>query len=330
MSMPAVLVTGASGLIGTNLVEHLLALGCRVIGLAKAFPLKSFGLGPFGHANFVAVLGDVRDRALLEQVFVEYQPTHAVHLAAQAIVGDALSATALTFDTNVRGTWCVLEAARQYGRLKGIVVASSDKAYGEHAVLPYREDFLLRPTHPYDISKKLTEDLALSYFHAHDLPVAITRCGNVFGPYDFQVSRIVPGTILSCLEAKPVILRSSGKNERCYLHAHDVVRAYFSIMMEASGVAAGQVFNVGNERAVSALDIVEVICQKMCSTPPRIVIQNAAENELSRQSLDCRKIHQLLDWKERLTLEEGLDQTISWYTEFCDGKPRSLPWMDAR
>lgn len=329
MSLPVVLVTGSSGLIGTSVVEHLLTQGCRVVGLAKSFPLRNFGISQFSDGRYVSVGGDITDGELLASIFRQHKPTHLIHLAAQAIVGNASRSAESTFDTNIRGTWRLLEAARHYGQLQGVVVASSDKAYGEHTVLPYREDYELKAIYPYDISKKITEDLALSYFHAYGLPIAITRCGNVFGPFDLNPSRIVPGTIRSCLRHEPVVLRSSGHDQRCYVHAADVARAYYSVMMALPGIAAGEVFNIGNDRPVSVIDMARSICRKMNCSAQDIVIENSARNEIASQTLDCTRIKALLGWEEEFSLDDALDETIAWYRSVHQQFPNALPWKDA-
>lgn len=328
MSLPVVFVTGASGLIGSSVVEHLLAQGCRVVGLAKEFPLGKVGLKQFSDPAYIPVIGDICDRGLLEEILMQHRPTHVIHLAAQAIVGTASRATEATFETNIRGSWCLLEAARQYGGLQGIVIASSDKAYGESTVLPYREDLALNAVYPYDLSKKITEEIAMSYFHTHGMPVAITRCGNVFGPHDLNLSRIVPGAIMSCLKNEPVVLRSSGLNQRCYVYARDVARAYFSIMMASSGVAAGQAFNIGNDRPVSVIDMATTITRKMQKGNLDVVVEDRAKHEISSQTLDCSKIKALLCWEEEYTLDDALDETIAWYESVFEKYPLTLPWSD--
>lgn len=328
MNSPVVLVTGASGLIGSHVVDHLLAQGCRVVGLATGYPLRAVGLRQFASAGYIPVTGDICDRTLLDQLLRQHQPSHVIHLAAQALVGNANRAAEATFETNIRGTWRLLEAVRQYGQLRGMVVASSDKAYGQHPVLPYREDFELRAVFPYDLSKKITEELALGYFHTYGLPVAITRCGNVFGPFDLNPSRIVPGTIRSCLRHEPVVLRSSGHDQRCYVHAADVARAYHAVMMALPGVAAGEAFNIGNDRPVSVIDMARSICRKMHRDVQDIVIENSARNEIASQTLDCTRIKALLGWEEELSLDDALEETIAWYRSVHQQFPNALPWKD--
>lgn len=311
MTPQTVLVTGASGLVGSGVVAYLLEQGFCVVGLSKHYPRPA--AVPAGTPAYVPVAGDVRDGALLARLFADYRPAYVIHLAAQALVGDAARALAETFDTNVRGTWCVLEAASQSAGLRGIVVASSDKAYGEHATLPYREDFPLNALHPYDLSKRMTEDVALAYARVQGLPVAITRCGNVFGPGDLHESRLVPGAILAFLRGRRLVLRSDGSSERCYVYVRDVARAYHALMLAAGGVAAGEVFNVGNDRPVSTLDMATRIAARMGRGRGDIVVEGSASGEIARQCLDCTKIRRLLGWEESVDLDSALDLTIDWY-----------------
>ncbi|MBA3981363.1 MAG: sugar dehydratase [Alcanivorax sp.] len=310
-----VLVTGASGLIGHHLVMHLLDQGFTVIGLARSYPLASLSPAPsyYDHPDFVPVPGDIRDSAILNALFARYRPTHLVHLAAQPIVGTALSSAEDTFDINIRGTWCVLEAARDYGALSSVVVASSDKAYGAHEELPYREDHALRACYPYDVSKKITEELALSYFHSYGLPVTITRCGNVFGAGDLNMSRIIPGTILSCLRGEDIIVRSTGEHQRCYVYGEDVAEAYRAILDADAHEVAGQAFNIGNADAVSVLDLVAMIRDVMGADEVGVIVQGQAPGEIVHQSLDCEKIQRTLGWSARTPLRRALEQTVAWY-----------------
>ena len=302
-----VLVTGGSGLIGTHLRKLLLAQGATVISLARSHPVQS----PGG----LEVEGDIRDPALLEEIFARHAPTHLVHLAAQPIIGNALADAESTFDINIRGTWLVLEAARKYGKLECIIIASSDKAYGQHSVQPYREDFELKAQYPYDVSKQASEQLALSYYHTHGLPICITRCGNAFGAYDLNLSRIVPGTIVSCLKNKDIIIRSSGQLQRCYVYAADIADAYLRLLTAPRDKVSGKAFNIGNPDAVSVLDMVEHIQAAIPESTSKVVIQNKAFGEIEQQSLDCSKIASTLGWQSKTTLQEALRETIDWYRE---------------
>lgn len=302
-----ILVTGGSGLIGTHLRKRLLAQGTTVISLARSYPFEPLG--------DIQVEGDIRDPALLEEIFASYKPTQMVHLAAQPIVSNALTDAESTFDINIRGTWLVLEAARKYGKLRSIIIASSDKAYGQHSIQPYREDFELKAQYPYDISKQAGEQLALSYYHTHGLPIVITRCGNAFGEYDLNLSRIVPGTIVSCLKNEDIIIRSSGQLRRCYVYAADIADAYLRLLTAPKGKVSGEAFNIGNPDAVSVIDMVNFIQNTIPDSQSKIVIQNNVFGEIEQQSLDCRKIADLLGWRPTTPLQKALRDTINWYRE---------------
>jgi CDP-glucose 4,6-dehydratase len=313
MKNQRVLITGGSGLIGTHLAKRLLAEDATVISLARSYPLRALGIAPEYIGLHIQIEGDIRDQALLEEVFNDHKPTHLVHLAAQPIVGSALEDAEPTFDINIRGTWLLMESARKYGKLKSIVVASSDKAYGQHKTLPYREDFELKARFPYDISKQATEQLAMSYHHTHGMPVCITRCGNTFGAYDLNFSRIVPGTILSCLKNEDIIIRSSGQLRRCYIYAGDVADGYLKLLTAPQESVAGEAFNLGNSTAISVLDMVKNIQKTIPESQSRLVIQNQGFGEIEHQSLDCSKIANTLAWQALTPLQNALTATVGWY-----------------
>lgn len=307
MRSATVFITGGSGLIGSHLCRLLLRQGARVVSLARKHPFQEALNG------CVKIDGDIRDRSTLESIFSRYQPSHMVHLAAQPIVGNALSDADSTFDINIKGTWLLLEAARKYNKLRSIVVASSDKAYGQHGEQPYREDFVLNARFPYDISKKATEELSLSYYHTYNLPISITRCGNTFGAYDLNFSRIVPGTIRSCLNDENIIIRSSGELRRCYVYAEDVADAYLKLLIADQDKVIGEAFNIGNSTAISVLEMVKKIKDLIPESRSSLIIENKNFGEIEHQSLDCNKISSLLDWKPSTTLEKALKETINWY-----------------
>lgn len=325
MSGPVVLVTGASGLIGSNMVDGLLAHGYSVVGLARRFPLAEAGLAQFAHPAYTPVSGDVGDSGLLDALLARHRPRYLVHLAGQAIIGLASRSAQSTFEVNVRGAWCVLEAARRYGGLDAILVASSERAYGEQEVLPFREELELRALNPYDVSKRIIEEIAASYFHISGLPITVTRCANVFGPCDLNLSRIVPGTILSCLRGEDVMLRSRGLHQRCYVYVRDVVDACLALMTAPAAVTAGQAFNIGNDRPLSALDMASRICRVMGRDTAGIRIGDDHEPGMPVRALDCRKIRTALGWGERYSLDAALEETVAWYTAVSRRYPAVLP-----
>jgi len=309
-----IFITGGSGLIGTHLRKLLLAQGATVISLARSYHFEPLG--------DIQIEGDIRDPALLEEIFARYRPSHLVHLAAQPIVGDALDDAGTTFDINIRGTWLLLEAAYKYEKLLSIIIASSDKAYGQHRVQPYREDFKLNAQYPYDISKQAAEQLALSYYHTHGMPVCITRCGNTFGAYDLNFSRIIPGTIISCLNDEDIIIRSSGQPRRCYVYAEDVADAYLRLLKAPQEQVIGQAFNIGNSEAISVLDMVKRIQHAIPGSRSKLVIQDHAFGEIEHQSLDCTKIASAVDWRPVTPPNKALRETISWYEDNLSSLPK--------
>jgi CDP-glucose 4,6-dehydratase len=319
-----VLVTGASGLIGSHLVDALLIGGKRVIGLSRSYPLQILGLKQFSDDRYIPVVGDVCDANQLKNLLSQYRPHRIVHLAAQAIVGNATKETEATFETNITGTWRLLEALRHYGDAQRIVIASSDKAYGSGSHLPYSEATPLKAVYPYDVSKMAAESLAMSYFHTYGLPITITRCGNTYGPYDLNASRIVPGAIRACLRSEPVVLRSDGKSERCYIYVKDVVNAYCLLLEAKSEVVVGQAFNVGNSVPVSVLHLVDAIYRVAGRPKLAPIIQANAQHEIDKQTLRCSKLQTLLAWKEEFDLVSGLRETLEWYSNFNE----LLPWQE--
>ena len=310
------LVTGATGLVGGALVRRLIAAGADVVCLVRDWVPQS-ELVRKGFLEQVKVArGDVRDQETLERVLGEFEVDTVVHLAAQTVVGIANRNPASTFDSNIRGTWALLEAARRSPRVRHIVLASSDKAYGEHETLPYGEDAPLQGRHPYDVSKSCSDLIGQAYAATYETPVAITRCGNFYGPGDLNWNRIVPGTIRSVLRGQRPIIRSDGQYIRDYFHVEDGAAAY---MLLAEKLAAdpslrGQAFNFSNEIQVTVLDLVRKILALMDSTLEP-VIENTATGEIRRQYLSAEKARRQLGWKPLFTLDEGLASTIEWYRE---------------
>jgi len=263
------------------------------------------------------VRGDVRDQALLERTIGEYEIDTIIHLAAQTIVGIANRNPVSTFESNIAGTWSLLEASRRSPAVKQIVIASSDKAYGDHEVLPYSEEAPLQGRHPYDVSKSCADLIAQSYATTFDLPVAVTRCGNFYGGGDLNWNRIVPGTIRSVLREQRPIIRSDGKYVRDYFYAEDGAAANM-VLAEAlsqNRELRGQAFNFSNETQVTVLELVERLLNLMNSKlEPEI--RNEATNEIRHQYLSADKARQLLKWKPLFSLDEGLRRTIEWYRDF--------------
>jgi CDP-glucose 4,6-dehydratase len=316
-----VLVTGATGLLGGALVRHLLDLGADLACVVRDWVPQS----EFVRAGLIeratVVRGDVRDRALLERALGEYESDTVFHLAAQTVVPVANRNPVSTFETNVRGTWALLEACRRSPSVRQIVVASSDKAYGSHAHLPYTEDVPLRGAHPYDVSKACADLIAQAYAATYGLPVAITRCGNLFGGGDLNWTRIVPGTIRSVLRGRRPVIRSDGQFVRDYFDAADAAAAntVLAERLAADRGLAGEAFNFSYERPMTVLEITRLILRLMHSElEPEV--RNEATGEIRSQYLSAAKARTVLGWRPRRTLEEGLEQTITWYRAFLSGR----------
>ena len=312
-----VFVTGATGLVGGWLVQQLVNSGAHVICLVRdSIPrAELFRSGMDSHITIVK--GDLLDRECLERVLSEYEVDTVIHLAAQAIVGSANRSPIGTFEANIRGTWNLLEACRLINTVKQVVVASSDKAYGDHEVLPYEEHLALQGRHPYDVSKSCADLIAHTYAHTYGLPVVITRCGNFFGGGDLNWNRIVPGTIRSIFRGERPVIRSDGEYIRDYLYVEDGAAAY---MLLAEKLAVnrdliGQAFNFSNEAQISVLDIVSRI-QLLMNSQSGPDIRNEVNNEIRKQYLNAGKAKNILGWMPMYNLDDGLRKTIDWYEKY--------------
>ncbi|MDQ3087558.1 MAG: GDP-mannose 4,6-dehydratase, partial [Acidobacteriota bacterium] len=266
------------------------------------------------------VRGDVREQEILERALGEYEIDTVIHLAAQTIVGIANRNPISTFETNIQGTWTLLEACRRSPLVKQIVVASSDKAYGDQEILPYNEDTPLQGTHPYDVSKSCSDLIAYTYAKTYNLPVVITRCGNFYGGGDLNWNRLVPGTIRSILRGQRPIIRSDGTFIRDYFYVEDGAAVYLLLaekLAENRGLI-GEAFNFSNEIQVTVLDLTDKILALMDSNlKPDILSQ--AQNEILHQYLSAEKARKMLDWSPLFSLDEGLEKTIAWYKDFFSG-----------
>lgn len=314
-----VFVTGGTGLVGGWVIRRLLESGANVVALVRDWVPQSDLIQDQLIERVTLVRGDVGDQALLERVLGEYEIATVIHLAAQTIVGIANRNPISTFESNIAGTWALLEACRRSPKVKQIVVASSDKAYGDHDNLPYDEGTPLQGRHPYDVSKSCSDLIAQSYATTYGLPVVVTRCGNFYGGGDLNWNRIVPGTVRSILRGQRPIIRTDGSYIRDYFYVEDGAAAYTLLAEKLAGnpALAGQAFNFSNEIQVSVLDLVQHILQLMGSDlEPEIL--NQATNEIRHQYLSAAKAREVLDWQPLFTLDEGLRQTISWYRDFLD------------
>lgn len=309
-----VLVTGCTGFLGGWVVQELLSLGAHVLGLVRDWVPRSRLLTQDLASKVVIVRGAVEDQALLERALNEYEVDTVLHLAAQTIVTIANRNPMSTFESNIRGTWTLLEACRRVGYVKAIVVASSDKAYGAQERLPYEEGAPLLGRFPYDVSKSCADLLAQAYAATYGLPVAITRCGNFFGGGDLNFNRIVPGTILSVLRNEAPVIRSDGTYIRDYLYVRDGALACLLLAeaVQRQGFK-GEAFNFSYEVRLTAREMVDRLLALMGRMDLVPVVRNEATNEIPQQYLSSRKAKEVLKWRPSFGLEEGLKETIAWY-----------------
>lgn len=312
-----VFVTGCTGLLGAWLTKALVDRGANVVGLVRDnVPRANFCR--LALDRYVAtVRGEVEDYFLLERVINEYEIDTIFHLAAQTIVTIANRNPIATFETNIKGTWNLLEASRRNPTVKRVIVASSDKAYGEHEVLPYEEESALKGSHPYDVSKSCADLLAAAYGNTYQLPVCVTRCGNFYGGGDLNFNRIVPGTIRSVIFNERPVIRSDGTLIRDYIYILDAVEAYILLAEKMEELPIqGEAFNFSNELQLNVLDMTKKILEIMGREDLEPVILNEAKGEIKNQYLSAEKAKKVLGWQSKYSLEEGLKETANWYREF--------------
>lgn len=314
-----VFVTGCTGLLGSWLTKSLVEHSSNVVGLIRDWvPKSNLICSGFGDKINI-VRGEVEDYYLLERVMNEYEIDTVFHLAAQTIVTIANRNPISTFKTNIEGTWNVLEACRRVPLVKRIVVASSDKAYGDQETLPYDENAALEGKHPYDVSKSCADLLCKAYFETYGLPVCVTRCGNFYGGGDLNFNRIVPGTIRSILNYERPVIRSDGTFLRDYFYIEDGVGSYMILAEKMDDKQIhGEAFNFSTEQPLTVAEMVEKILQTMGSDLKPIILDQA-KNEIKDQYLSAQKARTLLNWHPSFTTEEGLKRTVEWYQEhFCN------------
>jgi CDP-glucose 4,6-dehydratase len=318
-----VLVTGATGLLGSALLRLLHGAGADIVALVRDWVPQSEAARSRLLEQVRVVRGDICDQALVERVLGEYEIDTVLHLAAQTIVSIANRNPVGTFESNIRGTWSVLEAARRSPTVKQIVVASSDKAYGDQPVLPYSESSPLEGRHPYDVSKSCADLIAQMYARSFGLPVCITRCGNFFGPGDLNWNRIVPGTFRSAIRGERPVIRSDGKFVRDYIYVDDGAAAYLRTAeaLSSDRTLAGEAFNFSNEAPLTVLALVDHILAAAGRTDLEPEILNAASNEIREQFLDSKKARERLGWRPRFTLETALGHTHTWYRALLTETP---------
>ena len=319
----SVLVTGAYGLLGSWLVKGLLDAGATVTVIRRDETPGSalIALDLERHTNVVH--GDICAEGLTQRALAEYEASTVFHLAAQTLVPTANRSPLSTFETNIRGTWLLLEACRTQGTSR-VIVAASDKAYGPHETLPYTEEHALQPRFPYDVSKAATDLIARSYWHTFKLPVAVTRFANLYGGGDTNPSRLIPEAVTAALSGRAPVVRSDGSPERDFLYVEDAVAAYLAIadaLVDPAGTgdpgpAAGEAFNAGGGRPHRVLDVVNLICRLAgTGVEPDIRGAGTPAGEIDRQYVDASKLTALTGWKPTVSLEEGLEKTITFYRQ---------------
>ena len=308
-----VAVTGATGFLGSHLVDRLVAAGADVVILVRDdVPPTSVVLGWQDRVS--KVRGAAEDLDVVGRMIGDYDVRTVFHLAAQSQVGTANRDPVPTFEANVAGTWCVLEACRNRGTVEQVLVASSDKAYGDQPDLPYTEDMPLRAVNPYDVSKACAEMVTRSFAATFGVPAAVTRCGNIFGPGDTNWDRLVPGVVRDVLVGRRPVIRSDGRATRDYLYVQDAALAYMLLAEAMSGrpELAGEAFNFSAERPLSVLELVSLI-QQAAGTAAEPDVRGTASHEIAHQSLSSYKARSLLGWKPTRTMEEALAETVEWY-----------------
>jgi CDP-glucose 4,6-dehydratase len=313
-------VTGATGFVGANLVSALVTREANVVCLQRDETHPN-SLDLLGLRDKVTVInGSVEDLPLMSRILNEYDIDAVFHLAAQALVGAANRSPVSTFESNIRGTYLLLDACRQSPTVNRVVVASSDKAYGSHNDLPYSEDFKLNAVFPYDVSKACADLISQSFARTFGLPVAVTRSANIYGPADVNLSRIIPGTILSVLKGERPIIRSDGTPIRDFIYTDDIVAGYL-LLAENIGTAKGEAFNFGSGEPVSMLELVNNIVRLMGKgdeLAPDILLKTKIENEIDAQYLASAKVESLFGWAPKIDLDTGLARTIDWYRNNWD------------
>jgi CDP-glucose 4,6-dehydratase len=321
-----VFVTGATGIVGSSLVERLVSAGAHVVALVRDWDPQSELIRSGTVLRTTVVSGRLEDYATVERAINEHEVDTVFHLGAQPIVTVALRSPLPTFEANIRGSYNLLEACRAHPDLvTRVVVASSDKAYGDGVTLPYTEGMPMNGRHPYDVSKSCTDLLAASYAHTYDLPVAIARCGNIYGGGDLNWDRIVPGTIRSLWRGERPHLRSDGTFTRDYIYVQDVVDGYLALAEHCTRHdVRGHAFNFSLQAPVTVLELTAVIQRLMERTDLAPLIHNRAHREIRDQYLDSSKARQMLSWTPRYGLDAGLVPTIRWYERFLEADSRSL------
>jgi CDP-glucose 4,6-dehydratase len=325
-----VLVTGATGLLGSWVVPELVQRGANVVALVRDGAPRSRLVTDGWIDRINTVRGSLTDDGVVRRALAEYEVDTVFHLGAQTLVGVAKHDPVGTLEANVRGTWMLLEAARQTG-VKNVLVASSDKAYGNSDNLPYFEDHPLRGLFPYDVSKSCTDLITTMYARTYGLGSVVVRCGNLFGGGDLNFSRLIPGVIAATIRNEPFLIRSDGKFVRDFLYVEDAADAYLRLAeaLSADRTLAGEAFNFGLEMRPTMLELTDKVLAMMGRSDLRPVVQNIASAEIREQYLDAGKARKRLGWSPRYGMDEGLRRTIDWYRKFLAAEERKPTTREA-
>ena len=313
-----VLITGFEGFLGSHLTRVLISYGAKITGLDIKVDRRQTIFTPAERRKICVIKGDVANYKLVRGLIQKDKTQIVFHLAAEALVGKGYDAPLKAFQSNIRGTWNVLEACRCAGNLEAVIVASSDKAYGSHAELPYREDHPLSGCHPYDVSKSCADLLVNTYFHTYALPVAVTRCGNIYGPGDFNFSRLVPDAMRCLLSGRTLKVRSDGHFVRDYVYVEDIVSGYITIAeLFRQKRLAGEAFNLSDEAPLSVIDVLQQInALGLDGRALKYTVMNTARYEIKEQFLCSRKARKVLGWKPAHSFKDGLKRTFSWHQQY--------------
>jgi CDP-glucose 4,6-dehydratase len=315
-----VLITGNEGFLGSNLTRRLISCGAKIVGLDIVAEKHDSLFTREDRARFKGVKGSVSNYGLVSKIVEEHRAQFVFHLAAEAIVAKCQKVPLKVFRSNITGTWNVLEACRAHGFVEAVLVASSDKAYGDHSKLPYTESTALKGQHPYDVSKSCADLIATTYFKSYGLPVSVVRSGNIFGPGDFNFSRIIPDCVRCAIQGREFAIRSNGKFTRDYVYVEDIVEAYLVLAEKLkSRKLGGEAFNFSNEKPMSVIEVVEKV-YKMMAKPAHYQILNKADYEIKHQFLDSAKARKVLGWKPKESINTGMLKTIDWYKKYFSAR----------
>ena len=317
-----VLITGFKGFLGSNLTKALIPSGAKIFGLDIKIRRRDTLFAPDDYKRLSVIKGSVADYKLVEKIIRKNKINVVFHLAAEAIVGKCHNSPLCAFSTNIKGTWNILEACRNTKNIEAIIVASSDKAYGAHKKLPYTEKAALQGNHPYDVSKSCADLIANTYAHTYDLPVCVTRCGNIFGPGDFNFSRLIPDAMRCMFQGRTLQVRSDGKFVRDFVYVDDIVDGYLRIAellkkKKLSGVS----FNLSNECPLTVIELLRKINKlNLYNNRLNYKILNVAKYEIKKQYLSSAKARRILSWKPTCSLCGGLRKTAEWYFSYFSKK----------